>query len=167
MRHFRQTLVTIVGVLVLTLSIASTASAHTATSAKSAVPFHTVCQFYSETDNILVSSPHNPQTDLFSNEWAVYYDLRQDGSTLCSMQVVVRIFPPSGGSWSGTLNVYAYQNNVVSGSYGELVNGYTAYPGHLVSRGPWFGITRSQHLIESDSVAPYAYVGAYTKYFTP
>src|SRR5690348_9282095 len=109
MAVMRRALLMLVVLVAVTVSTAPSIQAH-ANKKPDVTPATWIeCQYTTETDNIFVGNgSRNPYVDYVhadpssGNEWDVYYDIQRDSTNgvACNMRVVVRIFPPSGGSWA-------------------------------------------------------------------
>lgn len=158
MAVMRRALLMLIVLVAVTVSAAPSIQAH-ANKKPGVTPAGFIeCQYTTETDNVSIPDTYNPYTDgtnadpSRNNQWEVYYDIKRDtyDGAPCQMRGVVRIFPPNNGSFSGNLDVSATSNGYfITGSRGVLNGGYTAYPSHLVFRGPWFGVTSGSYTIWS------------------
>lgn len=149
--------------LAASLAAALAVQAHGRPSKTAVTPQVVACSHTVETDNIEVTYYENgiqvnPIVDKYGNVLAVYYSIRRDAYTnvACQMQVVVRLFPPSNGSWSGVVTVVADNACGAPNHYCTITaseggtGGSTSYPGHLVYYGPWFGAGSGTYAIQGD-----------------
>ena len=146
---------------------AATAQAHPSKGAHAAMPDRLPCQQPGLAYNYNITGTNafslNPYTDIVNppswTMWQVYYDTQYDpeaNDELCSMRVVLRIFPPSGQSFSGLVDVCDSLGSTLGSCYGTpgdfQTEAYAPVGGHFVGRGPWFNPTPGYQYISSTRV---------------